>query len=74
MLQSLGAELLETVEDAAMATHIIVSDGKTKLRRTPKLMICLSKVRDLCHCSLHFFLAYFSTISLFSQPCINEGI
>ena len=73
MLQSLGAELLETVEDAAMATHIIVSDGKTKLRRTPKLMICLSKVCDLCHCS-HFTPSWPIFLSLFSQHCINEGI
>ena len=45
MIHSLGAELVESVEDAATATHIIVSDGKTKLRRTPKLMICISRVR-----------------------------
>ena len=65
MLHSLGAELLETVEDAAMATHIIVSDGKTKLRRTPKLMICLSKVIDLCHSStFHFFHIILTVITL----------
>ncbi|KAL7508593.1 hypothetical protein ACHAXN_005684 [Cyclotella atomus] len=47
MLQSLGAELIESVEDAASATHIIVSDGKSKFRRTPKLMICISRVSKI---------------------------
>jgi hypothetical protein len=47
MIHSIGAELVENVEDAATATHIIVSDGKAPLRRTPKLMICISKARIL---------------------------
>jgi len=47
MIDSIGAELVESVEEAASATHVIVSDGKSKLRRTPKLMICISKVSKI---------------------------
>ncbi|KAL7482963.1 hypothetical protein ACHAW6_008613 [Cyclotella cf. meneghiniana] len=47
MIRSIGAELVENIEDAATATHIIVSDGNTPLRRTPKLMICISKVSKI---------------------------
>jgi hypothetical protein len=41
MIETIGAEILESIEDAQAATHIIVTDGETKLRRTPKLMICI---------------------------------
>lgn len=43
MIQTIGAEIVESIEKAHTATHIIVTDGTTKLRRTPKLMICLCK-------------------------------
>lgn len=47
MIDSIGAELVESVEEAATATHVIASDGKTKLRRTPKLMICICRVSKI---------------------------
>ncbi len=47
MIDSIGADLVESIEEAASATHVIVSDGKSKLRRTPKLMICISKVSKI---------------------------
>ena len=56
MIHSFGAELVENIEDAANSTHIIVSDGKTKLRRTPKLMICISRVRII----FQFFPVFYS--------------
>ncbi|KAL9180369.1 hypothetical protein ACHAXT_008339 [Thalassiosira profunda] len=43
MISDIGAHLVDNVEDALTATHVIASDGKTKLRRTPKLMICVCK-------------------------------
>ena len=47
MIEAIGAELVESIEEASTATHVIASDGKTKLRRTPKLMICISKVSKI---------------------------
>ncbi|KAL3826809.1 hypothetical protein ACHAXA_000635 [Cyclostephanos tholiformis] len=42
-INDIGAQLIESIEEASTATHIIASDGKTRLRRTPKLMICICK-------------------------------
>jgi len=42
MVKSLGAVLIEDISEAHTATHIIASDDKTPMRRTPKLMIALS--------------------------------
>jgi len=48
MIEDIGAELVEAIDDAATATHIIVNDGKSyKLRRTPKLMIGISKTNNI---------------------------
>ena len=47
MIETIGAEYIETVEDAHMATHVIASDGIVKLRRTPKLMICLCRTSQI---------------------------
>eukprot|EP01082_Thalassiosira_pseudonana_P003977 g2967.t1 g2967 contig12:1169612-1173956(+) len=47
MLDSIGAKLVDSLEEAPTATHVIASDGKTKLRRTPKLMICICKVSKI---------------------------
>eukprot|EP00970_Alexandrium_tamarense_P019258 scaffold13820_cov207-Alexandrium_tamarense.AAC.2 len=48
MIEDIGAELVEAIGDAATATHIIVNDGKSyKLRRTPKLMIGISKTNNI---------------------------
>ena len=43
MIETIGAEIVQSVEEAHTATHIIVTDGATKFRRTPKLMICICK-------------------------------
>lgn len=43
MIETIGAEIVESIEEAHTATHVIVTDGVTKFRRTPKLMICISK-------------------------------
>ena len=37
MIETIGAELVDSIEEAHTATHVIASDGKTKLRRTPKV-------------------------------------
>lgn len=47
MVSSIGGVLVENVEDAITATHAIAGDGKTALRRTPKLMICLCKTSNI---------------------------
>lgn len=47
MINDIGAQLVDSVEDALTATHVIASDGKTKLRRTPKLMICMCKTSQI---------------------------
>ena len=47
MIDAIGAELVEDIEEACTATHVIASDGKSKLRRTPKLMICMCKVPNI---------------------------
>lgn len=41
MVKRIGGVLLENIEDAHTATHVIVGDAKTSIRRTPKLMIGL---------------------------------
>jgi hypothetical protein len=43
MIDTIGAEIVESIEEAHTATHIIVTDGATKFRRTPKLMVCICK-------------------------------
>lgn len=43
MIETIGATIVESIEEAHTATHVIVTDGKTKLRRTPKLMVCICK-------------------------------
>lgn len=74
MIQSLGAKLVESLEEASTVTRecarvliapmsyearsncyylvlfttdVIATDGKSKLRRTPKLMICLCKTSNI---------------------------
>jgi len=44
MVETIGAQLIDSIEDAHTATHVIASDGKTKLRRTPKLMVGICRV------------------------------
>jgi hypothetical protein len=46
-LKALGGQLLETAADAHLATHVIVSDGKESIRRTPKLMIAMCKTSNV---------------------------
>lgn len=41
MLKKIGATLIENVEEAHTATHMIASDGESSLPRTPKLMIAM---------------------------------
>ena len=47
MVESIGGELIEKVDDAIDATHAIAGDGKVPLRRTPKLMICVCKTPNI---------------------------
>lgn len=47
MVESIGGELIEKVDDATTATHAIAGDGKAPLRRTPKLMICVCKIPNI---------------------------
>jgi hypothetical protein len=47
MIQSLGATLIEKIDEAASVTHVICSDGKTSIRRTPKLMIALCRTANV---------------------------
>ncbi|KAL7453021.1 hypothetical protein ACHAWC_007105 [Mediolabrus comicus] len=47
MIDHIGAILVDKIEDAASATHVIATDGKTKLRRTPKLMICMCRTSNI---------------------------
>ena len=42
-----GATLVEHIHDAYTATHIIVTDGTTDIRRTCKLMIAICRSSDL---------------------------
>ena len=41
MINTIGAELIESIEDAHRATHVIPSNGVVEMRRTAKLMVCL---------------------------------
>merc|ERR1712238_304963 len=43
MIESLGGTLLDNVNSAAAATHVIAGDGIATLRRTPKFMICMCR-------------------------------
>jgi hypothetical protein len=47
MLKKINGQLLEKVEDAHKATHVIASDGKTSIRRTPKLMIAMCRTPNI---------------------------
>lgn len=47
MIDDIGAILVDKIEEAASATHVIATDGKTKLRRTPKLMICMCRTSNI---------------------------
>lgn len=42
-----GARWLTTTEEAHLATHVIASDGKQQLKRTPKLMIAMNKTPNI---------------------------
>lgn len=47
MVKGLGAVLVENIADAHTATHVIASDEKTSMRRTPKLMIALCSTENI---------------------------
>ena len=47
MIETIGAELVVSIEMAHTVTHVIVTDGRAKLRRTPKLMICICKTSNI---------------------------
>ena len=50
MVTALGGILIESLEKAQEATHIIAGDGgKKSLRRTPKLMIGLCSTSNILH-------------------------
>jgi Regulator of Ty1 transposition protein 107 BRCT domain len=41
MVKQLGGVIIEDLKDAHKCTHLVASDGKTSIKRTPKLMIAL---------------------------------
>eukprot|EP00978_Attheya_sp_CCMP212_P015938 scaffold41317_cov47-Attheya_sp.AAC.6 len=47
--QRVGAKIIEDLEDAWSATHVIAGDNDTSMRRTPKLMIALSCTPHILH-------------------------
>lgn len=48
MVKALKATLLENIEDAATATHVIAGDAdEYPIRRTPKFMICLCRTPNI---------------------------
>jgi hypothetical protein len=49
MIAAIGAELIDKVEDAASATHVIAGDDEVSLRRTPKLMIGICVTSNIVH-------------------------
>jgi len=49
MVKSIGASLIESIDDAASATHVIAGDTKNSLRRTPKLMVALCITPNILH-------------------------
>eukprot|EP00547_Thalassionema_nitzschioides_P014744 CAMPEP_0194240250 /NCGR_PEP_ID=MMETSP0158-20130606/6475_1 /TAXON_ID=33649 /ORGANISM="Thalassionema nitzschioides, Strain L26-B" /LENGTH=1292 /DNA_ID=CAMNT_0038974919 /DNA_START=23 /DNA_END=3898 /DNA_ORIENTATION=+ len=46
-INGIGGELLESIEEAETATHIICSNGKAQMRRTPKLLIGICNTSNL---------------------------
>ena len=51
MVESIGGRLVENVDEASSATHVIAGDGKIPLRRTPKLMICICCTSNILNMS-----------------------
>jgi hypothetical protein len=49
MIAALGGELIEKVEEAGNATHVIAGDDKNSLRRTPKVMIGICRTSNIVH-------------------------
>ena len=49
MIAAIGGELIEKVEEAGMATHVIAGDDNSSLRRTPKVMIGICKTSNIVH-------------------------
>ena len=49
MINTIGAELIESIEDAHRATHVIPSNGVVEMRRTAKLMVCLCTTAIILH-------------------------
>ena len=49
MVKNIGACLVESIDDAASATHVIAGDAKNSLRRTPKLMVALCVTSNILH-------------------------
>jgi hypothetical protein len=47
MVTQLRGELISDIKDAHKCTHLIASDGKTSMKRTPKLMIALCKTSNI---------------------------
>jgi len=47
--QRVGAKIIEDLEDAWSATHVIAGSNETSIRRTPKLMIALSCTPHILH-------------------------
>lgn len=49
MVTSIGGEVIDKIEDAHTATHVIAGDDQTSMRRTPKLMIGMCRTSKIVH-------------------------
>lgn len=68
MVAKINGVILEDVEDARTATHVIVSDGVSSIRRTPKLMIALCRTPNIV--SLNWLTK--SALAGIPLPCTEE--
>lgn len=47
MVQTIGGVLIDDIKDAWSATHVIATDGRQPIKRTPKLMIAISRTPNI---------------------------
>ena len=47
MIETIGAKIVESIDEAHTATHVIVKDDKVKFRRTPKFLVCVCKTPNI---------------------------
>ena len=49
MVQNLGGVVIESINEASSATHVIGGDDSNPFRRTPKLMVALCSTSNILH-------------------------